>query len=89
MLGGFVVVFARDWIDDQDTLVDLLDRQRAELASPALFGIALIVCMYVLPDGIIGGARRLMRRLGRRRMDTGPPPGPLGGQEAVAEPAPT
>jgi branched-chain amino acid transport system permease protein len=92
MLGGFVVVFVRDWIDDQDALVDLLDRQRAELASPAIFGIALILCMYVLPDGIIGGGRRLVRRLTRKRTGDGEGRGPLADAEPsgpFAEPAPT
>ncbi|MDZ4825712.1 MAG: branched-chain amino acid ABC transporter permease [Actinomycetota bacterium] len=67
MLGAFVVVFAQDYIDEQDTLTDLLDPPRAKLMSPALFGIALIILMYVLPDGIVGGARRGLRSLSRRR----------------------
>ena len=29
------------------------------VVSPATFGIVLIVLMYVLPDGIVGGGRRL------------------------------
>jgi branched-chain amino acid transport system permease protein len=68
MLGGFIVVYLRDMIDEQDRLSDLFsDPNRAKLLSPALFGIALIVLMYVLPDGIIGGLRRIIRRLTRRR----------------------
>ena len=27
--------------------------------SPAIFGVALIVLMYVLPEGVVGGVRRL------------------------------
>ena len=34
--------------------------------SPAIFGIALIVLMYVLPDGVVGGTRRLARQARRR-----------------------
>lgn len=34
-----------------------------EILSPALFGGALILVVYVLPDGLVGGARRLMARL--------------------------
>jgi branched-chain amino acid transport system permease protein len=69
MLGAFIVVFLRDRIDENDSLSDLFsDPNRAKLLSPALFGIALIVLMYVLPDGIVGGVRRLVRRaLGRLR----------------------
>jgi hypothetical protein len=33
--------------------------------SPALFGIALILMMYVLPDGIVGGLKRLSHRFRR------------------------
>jgi hypothetical protein len=28
-----------------------------------VFGITLILCMYVLPDGILGGLRRLYNRV--------------------------
>lgn len=36
------------------------------MLSPALFGGALILLVYVLPDGVVGGVRRLFARLGRR-----------------------
>jgi branched-chain amino acid transport system permease protein len=76
MLGGFIVVFLQHQIDESRSLSDLFsDPNRAKLLSPAIFGIALIVLMYVLPDGILGGARRGLRRLRGRR---GPaPPTPL------------
>jgi len=67
MIGAFILVFVQEWLDESDWLSDLLDDQRARLASPALFGIALILAMYVLPDGLVGGSRRLLRRLKRRR----------------------
>ncbi len=35
--------------------------------SPAIFGVVLILCMYVLPDGVVGGARRIVARVGRGR----------------------
>lgn len=38
-----------------------------EVLSPALFGAALIATVYVLPDGVVGGVRRLMARVGRRQ----------------------
>jgi branched-chain amino acid transport system permease protein len=41
-----------------------------EVLSPALYGAALMVIIYVLPDGVVGGIRRLFARLAHR------PPGP-------------
>ncbi|MGQ0825959.1 MAG: branched-chain amino acid ABC transporter permease [Actinomycetota bacterium] len=70
IVGGFLLVFFQDWANEQETLNDVLDPQRAKLFSPALFGIVLVIAMYVLPDGLVGGTRRLMRRASRRR----PPP---------------
>jgi branched-chain amino acid transport system permease protein len=67
VIGAFVVVFA------QDITKDLIDDK--PVLSPALFGIVLILMMYVLPDGIVGGARRLLRRL-RGSSVTVPPPTP-------------
>jgi branched-chain amino acid transport system permease protein len=73
MLGGFIVVYLRDFIDEQETLSDLFsDPNRAKLLSPALFGVALIVLMYVLPDGIVGGVKRGIRRLARRQPTASP-----------------
>lgn len=72
MIGAFIVVFAQDWISEQETLTDWLGSERAKLMSPALFGIALIVLMYVLPDGIVGATRRGRRALRRRRPDAQP-----------------
>jgi branched-chain amino acid transport system permease protein len=59
-VGAWVFVYLQDWT--QTTFDN-------EVASPAIFGIALILLMYVLPDGLVGGARRLWaaaRRRGRR-----------------------
>lgn len=45
------------------------------LLSPAIFGVTLIVLLFVLPDGIVGGARRVGRALlgsGRRARPVGP-----------------
>jgi len=36
---------------------------RQPLLSPAIFGIGLIVLLFVLPDGVVGGARRAGRRV--------------------------
>jgi branched-chain amino acid transport system permease protein len=62
VVGSFLVVFGQDFAKD---LID----DKPELA-PAVFGIVLVLTMYVLPDGIVGGLRRLGARLRR----PGPPP---------------
>jgi branched-chain amino acid transport system permease protein len=57
VVGAWVFVYLQDWtqnVSDKDVL------------SPAVFGIALILLMYVLPDGIVGGARRGWRAIKRR-----------------------
>jgi branched-chain amino acid transport system permease protein len=68
LLGGFVVVFSGRWIAESfpSTLLFLhLSDSVKNLLSPAIFGVSLILLMYVLPDGIAGGARRLFGRLVR------------------------
>jgi branched-chain amino acid transport system permease protein len=55
-----------------------------EAVAPALLGGALIVAIYVLPDGIVGGARRLWRAASSRFASGGPPP-----PEAAAAPSAT
>jgi branched-chain amino acid transport system permease protein len=66
LLGALVVVF----LDDQTR--DLISGK--EVLSPAVFGITLIVLMYFLPDGVVGGARRLaaasLRVFRRRRLQS-------------------
>lgn len=37
-----------------------------EVLSPAIYGAALIAIVFVLPEGVVGGVRRLLARLGRR-----------------------
>lgn len=61
VVGGFVVVLL------QDQTADLI-KDKPTL-SPALFGITLILLMYVLPDGLVGGSRRMINRVrGRGRV---------------------
>jgi branched-chain amino acid transport system permease protein len=64
VIGAYVVVYlehaTKGLIHDKPVL------------SPAIFGGVLIVFMYVLPDGIVGGARRLMSRW-RLRGGASPP----------------
>jgi ABC-type branched-subunit amino acid transport system permease subunit len=45
-----------------------------EAMAPALLGGALIIAIYVLPDGIVGGARRLWRAASSRTASGGTPP---------------
>ena len=46
-------------------------------AAPAIFGILLILFVFVLPDGLVGGARRLWFRFGHRGHTPPPKPAPL------------
>jgi branched-chain amino acid transport system permease protein len=74
VVGGFLVVLTEDfiahlveapnlysWIPFRTQLEDFFEG-KTEL-SPALFGIALVLLMYVLPDGLVGGAKRVYSRL--------------------------
>jgi branched-chain amino acid transport system permease protein len=48
-----------------------------EVLSPAIYGGALIAIVFVLPEGVVGGVRRLLARLGRRSVAAAaaaPPP---------------
>lgn len=62
-----------------------------EAMAPALLGGALIVVVYVLPDGIVGGYHRLVAWLrGRMRSSGTPPPGPEPAPNLTPpEPSPT
>lgn len=62
LVGAFVLVILRR---ETDGLIE-----GKEILSPALFGAGLILIMYVLPDGIVGGVRRLMARVARRSPKT-------------------
>jgi hypothetical protein len=65
MVGGFLVVYIQDAVDnfvgDPSFMKSFFEGK--EVLSPALFGIALILMMYVLPDGLVGGSKRLFNRL--------------------------
>jgi branched-chain amino acid transport system permease protein len=58
LVGALLVVMLRR------NTSDLIEGK--EVLSPALFGAALIAIVYVLPDGVVGGVKRLLARLGRR-----------------------
>jgi branched-chain amino acid transport system permease protein len=72
IIGGFAVVYIDKWTKDAFP--------SKPVVSPAIFGITLIVLMYVLPDGVVGGARRLLawsrRTLRTRRASPAAPATP-------------
>jgi branched-chain amino acid transport system permease protein len=82
LLGAMLLVFIRKRTEG------------TEAQAPALLGAALIIVVYVLPDGLVGGFRRLQARLfpPKASPSASPPsqpdepPAPPG---AVAEPTPT
>jgi branched-chain amino acid transport system permease protein len=54
VVGAFLLVILRRNTED------LIEGK--EVLSPALFGAALIAIVFVLPDGVVGGLRRLLAR---------------------------
>jgi branched-chain amino acid transport system permease protein len=72
MIGGFAVVYIDKWAKDAFP--------SKPVVSPAIFGITLIIVLYVLPDGVVGGVRRfsrvVRRKLSRRRQPPVPTPVP-------------
>lgn len=44
-----------------------------EAMAPALLGAALILVIFILPDGLVGGLRRLWARVARRAASPDPP----------------
>jgi branched-chain amino acid transport system permease protein len=60
-----------------------------EVLSPAIYGAALIIIVYVLPEGVVGGVRRLLARLGRRTAAAPPgDPGSTGSGANAVDPPP-
>jgi branched-chain amino acid transport system permease protein len=57
IIGGFAVVYIQKWATDA--------YPGKPVISPAIFGVVLIVLMYVLPGGVVGGCRRLYAWAGR------------------------
>ena len=71
LVGGALVVFVQHWISttlpehvSSNGMVGRVLTNRA--SSPAIFGILLILFVFVLPDGLVGGARRLWRTARQR-----------------------
>lgn len=59
LVGALMVVALRR--NTEDLIAD------KPVLSPAIFGSALILIVFVLPDGVVGGIRRLFARMGQRR----------------------
>ncbi|HEY3144659.1 MAG TPA: branched-chain amino acid ABC transporter permease [Acidimicrobiales bacterium] len=78
LVGAFLLVMLRRNTED---LVE-----GKEVLAPAVYGAALMLVVYVLPDGVVGGARRLFTRFGRPA--TGAPPSPFSPTPAVLDPDP-
>ncbi|CAN5507505.1 branched-chain amino acid ABC transporter permease [soil metagenome] len=57
-IGAVVLTFLEDRADTAF--------EGREILSPALLGIALILIVYLLPEGLLGGIRRLVNRLSSR-----------------------
>jgi branched-chain amino acid transport system permease protein len=83
LVGSWIVVFLQHEIQDilpkhVSSLGPLKRALGDPAASPAIFGILLILFVFVLPDGIVGGLRRLWARLTSGRSGAPPPtPAPL------------
>ncbi|MBA3281859.1 MAG: branched-chain amino acid ABC transporter permease [Acidimicrobiia bacterium] len=74
LLGAAFLVFVRKRFEDTEAL------------APALLGGSLMVIIYVLPDGLIGGYRRIAARF--RRSPTAGPTGPTPGPDTDPPPTP-
>jgi ABC-type branched-subunit amino acid transport system permease subunit len=82
LLGAWIVVFLQHGIQDivPKHVESLGPLQRAlgdPAAAPAFFGILLILFVYVLPDGIVGGTRRFIVWLGGGSPNVPPSTSPL------------
>jgi branched-chain amino acid transport system permease protein len=72
ILGPAVGAFLLVWL--RRNTEDLVEGK--EILAPAIFGAALIAIVYVLPEGVVGGVRRLLARLGRRSAGSAARPAP-------------
>ncbi len=57
-----------------------------EVLSPAIYGGALIAIVFILPEGVVGGVRRLLARLGRRSVASAAAPPPTTGDAPPGSP---
>lgn len=78
-VGAIILVFIQR--NSQSLIAD------KPVLSPAVLGATLILLVYVLPDGAVGGLRRLWRRLARSSKPNQSDPTPPGVDEP--EPLPT
>jgi branched-chain amino acid transport system permease protein len=78
LLGAFIVVYLQHEISDTlpGHVGSLGPLQRVlgdPAAAPAIFGLLLILFVFVLPDGIVGGLKRLRAALARHQPRHPPP----------------
>jgi branched-chain amino acid transport system permease protein len=79
LLGGALVVFVQHWISTtlpaHVSSSGMVGRVLANpAASPAIFGILLILFVFVMPDGLAGGLRRLWNGTRNRLRPSRPAP---------------
>jgi branched-chain amino acid transport system permease protein len=81
LLGAMLLVFIRKRTEDTEAL------------APALLGGALILVVYVLPEGVVGGYRRIVGIVRSRMGSSGPPatesPSPDSTPDPPPEPSPS
>jgi branched-chain amino acid transport system permease protein len=88
LVGGYFVVMVQDQVEKFVSSPDKLGPisipsfledffRGKEIVSPALFGIVLILMMYVMPDGLVGFTKRMYNRIwdarGKARTETPAP----------------
>ena len=76
LLGAIALVWIRRRTDSSDDFLPKLLglENRSEQLAPAMLGAILIILTYVLPDGIVGGFRRLSNRIRTSRAGSGDGP---------------
>lgn len=76
LVGAIALVFIRRQTDEgSDFLPTVLHlKDRSEQLAPAMLGGVLIVLTFILPDGVVGGLRRLRPWLRRRLTRSRPGP---------------
>lgn len=79
ILGPAVGAFLLVWL--RRNTEDLIEGK--EILAPAIFGAALIAIVYVLPEGVVGGVRRLLARLGRRSAGSVARPAPASASDVA------
>jgi branched-chain amino acid transport system permease protein len=82
LVGGILLVFVQNAISNTlpkhlstDSTIGRVVANKG--AGPAIFGILLILFVFALPDGLVGGSRRIWNNARQRRQRDSPPPSPI------------